>query len=377
MAQVTKKKWRSGPRKVRKIAWGYTLQVDGKQVKKFDSRWTQEDAQNALAAAVLKLDVPRKTGQASAMTFGQAVETYLKAKARKKSLANDELYLKQFKAEFGAETPLADITADRVSAWKANKLAAKTHTGKLYAAASINRPLAALRHLLQLAHEEWCVLPAVPRIRLEKEPEGRIHWLGQYGPDEEDRLLAACAKSKNRELVGIVTIALETGLRRGELLGLTWDRVDLSRGVLRLEVTKSGRRREVPMRQAVYDVLAGQPAPREGRVFKTRSVRTAFENAVEAAGLEDFHLHDCRHHFASWFMMRGGDLLALRELLGHRDLKMTQRYAHLAPEHLRAQVAKTERRAKTSALSPCSAQNTGEGEAVRTDEVRLASNLAS
>jgi integrase len=144
-------------------------------------------------------------------------------------------------------------------------------------------------------------------------------------------------------LVAVVTIALETGLRRGELLGLTWDRIDLSRGVIRLEVTKSGKRREVPMRQVVYDVLAALPEPREGRVFRTRSIRTAFENAVEEARIDSLHFHDLRHHFASWFVMRGGTLPALQKLLGHADLKMTLRYAHLAPEYLRDEVTKTER----------------------------------
>jgi integrase len=87
------------------------------------------------------------------------------------------------------------------------------------------------------------------------------------------------------------------------LLGLTWDRVDFSRGVLRLEKTKSGERREVPMRQAVYEVLSALPGPREGRVWPAGDVRTAFENAVEAARLdrlqEPFTLRGCRHHFAS------------------------------------------------------------------------------
>jgi integrase len=76
-------------------------------------------------------------------------------------------------------------------------------------------------------------------------------------------------------------------------------------------------------------------------------VRTAFENAVQAAGLdrleEPFTLHGCRHHFASWFVMRGGPLPALQRLLGHATLAMTMRYTHLAPEHLRSEIARTER----------------------------------
>ena len=94
------------------------------------------------------------------------------------------------------------------------------------------------------------------RRRNTSEPQGRVRWLE---PADEARLLEACGKSRTHHLADVVTVALETGLRKAELLGLTWDRVDLSRGVLRLELTKSGRRREVPMRQAVYDLLAALP----------------------------------------------------------------------------------------------------------------------
>jgi integrase len=160
---------------------------------------------------------------------------------------------------------------------------------------------------------------------------------------QEHRLLAACRASKAPQLAALVIVAMETGMRRGELLGLTWDRVDLSRGVIRLEVTKSGKRREVPMRQAVYDILAAMPEPRQGRVWKVKSTRTAWETAVEAAGLDDFHWHDLRHDFASKFVMRGGSLPALQAILGHASLTMTMRYAHLAPGHLRAEIARTER----------------------------------
>jgi integrase len=251
--------------------------------------------------------------------------------------------LELLKKYYGADTPLAEITSGRISAWKNERLAAICpSTKRPYSAAAVNRPLAALRHLLRLAHDEWELLEAVPRIRLEKEPQGRIRWLE---PDEEQRLLDACRGSRTKHLVDFVTVAMESGLRKGELFGLTWDRVDLSRGVLRLEVTKSGKRREVPMRQAVYDILAAIPAnDRVGRVWPSGSIRRAFESAVAGAKLDDLHFHDLRHHFASWFVMRGGLIQALKEILGHADLKMTLRYAHLAPEHLRGEIVKTERR---------------------------------
>jgi integrase len=74
------------------------------------------------------------------------------------------------------------------------------------------------------------------------------------------------------------------------------------------------------MRQAVYNVLAALPGPLAGRVWPAGDIRTGFENAVEAAKVEDFTLHSCRHHFASWFVMRGGNILALQEMLGHASL---------------------------------------------------------
>src|SRR5207247_8340278 len=124
-----------------------------------------------------------------------------------------------------------------------------------------------------VAEDEWEWLPAVAASRLEREPQGRVRWLE---PHEEVRLLDACRKSRTKHLADVVTVALETGLRRGELLDLTWDRVDMSRGVIRLEVTKSGKRREVPMRQAVYEVLAELQGAREGRVWPAGDIRTSF-----------------------------------------------------------------------------------------------------
>ena len=356
MAKIRQRTWRVRGQRTKRKAWGFVTVENGNQVRCFKAEWTKEDAENALAARLLKIDQEPKV-KAAGLTLAQAAERYLATKARKRSLAKDRRTLEHFKSMFGADAALADITASRISEYKAQRLAATSvrrkdaqGNGTLLSAAAVNRPLALLRHLLRLAHEEWEVLPAVPRIKLEKEPEGRIRWLGEQAPDEEARLLAACAKSKNPELVKKVTIALESGLRKGELNGLDWQQnIDMSRGVIRLELTKSGRRREVPMRQAVYTILASQPEPHQGPVWKRGDVRHAFEHAVAEAKLDDFHFHDCRHHFASWFVMRGGSLQALQKILGHATLAMTQRYAHLSPDYLRSEVAKTERRPEPAA----------------------------
>jgi integrase len=328
MGKLTKRTWYvTGPtgRRIKRVAYGFTAQTrDGTQVRRMRAEWTRADAEKALAEFHLGIE-QQKTTEARGVTLGAAVEQYLKAKARKKSIKEDERHLNTLKLAFGADTPLAEITAARIAAWKADRMSAESPvTKRAYPAATINRPLAALRHLLQLAHDEWELLSTVPKIKLERELQGRIRWLE---PDDEAWLLDSCGRSKNRELKSIVTIALETGLRRAEILGLTWDRVDLSRGVVRLEITKSGKRREVPMRQVVYDTLIAVLGQRAGQVFRTRSIRNAFDYATEAAGLGDFHFHDTRHHFASWFMMRGGSLQEFKEILGHADITMTLRYA--------------------------------------------------
>ena len=336
------------------------LHPDGvRQVRSYKAEWTKEDAEKALAAQLLQIpEKPKSPG----ISFGQACERYLAAKSRKRSLGNDARIVKHLKAEFGADTPLAEITTDRISEYRSKRLAVvrkvgagEKATARPLTAAAINRPLALLRHLLGLAIDEWGAIGTVPKIRLEREPEGRIRWLE---PDEEARLLEACGKSRTKHLAAVVRVALETGLRRGELLKLTWDRIDMSRGVIRLAdtETKSGRRREVPMRQSVYEVLAGLPGLHTGRVWPTGDIRTAFENAVVEAKLNGLHFHDLRHSFASWFVMRGGSLQALQTILGHADIKMTLRYAHLAPDHLRTEMSRTERSVQPSSIAQASAQ---------------------
>src|SRR5712692_57612 len=310
---------------------------------------TEEEALTYAAEIAPTLGAAAPPARDQHMTLEQAFTRYLEATARKRSHAQDERMAEYLKAHFGPKTRLRDITANRIAQYKEQRLAAgsvrrKDEHGRPapLSAASINRPLALLRSLLRTAHRTWEVLPKMPVITLEKEPEGRVRWLE---PDEEARLLAASAKSQNAHLLAIVTVALETGMRQEEVLAASWERIDLSRGVIRLERTKSGRRREVPMRQVVYDLLAARPEPRTGRVWPIAFPRAAWEHAVAEAQVEDFTFHDCRHHFASWFMMRGGKGQAVQAMLGHRSLAMTTRYAHLSPDHIRGEMLKTERRA--------------------------------
>ncbi len=337
MARVNQRLWRAPGLRAKRKAWGFTVQVDGKQKRVYKAEWTKDDAEQALAAALLQIE-PRKPRNAS-ITLAAAAARYLDLKARKRTIAEDKRTLDHLKAVFGTDMPLAQITADRISAYRAQRLATKRGE-RLLSAAGVNRPLALLRHLLRLACEEWGALAAVPKIRTEKEPQGRLRWLAE---EEAGRLLDACRVSRNRALADLVEFSLLTGVRRGEALGLTWDRVDRARGAIRLELTKSGRRREVPLGSNADTVLARRWTPgAKGYVFSSRnwhSFRSACEAALDAAGIESFRFHDLRHTFASWLVQRGRTLKEVQEALGHQTIAMTMRYSHLAPDHLRAAVA--------------------------------------
>jgi integrase len=345
VAKVIRVVWRSGPRKVKRTSYGYTLQVDGKQVKKVDAQWTAEDAQKALATRLLERDAPPPPAVPEGETLDAFATEYLAFKRvkGKRSIEGDARMLqRQLLPWFGAETPLAELTALRIAQYDRARSMTTSRRGRLVTTATVNRELALIRHLLRLA-EEWGYVPKAAKVRLGREPDGRLRFLTE---DEAVRLLDACALSQNPYLLTIVTVALYTGARRGEILGLTWERVDVARGVLRFDKTKNGRRREVPMGEPVYRALMALPGPKaEGLVFRRSngaawgSIRTGFERAVRLAKIDDFRFHDLRHTCASWLVMAGRHLKEVQEILGHRTFAMTLRYAHLAPGQLRDAVA--------------------------------------
>jgi integrase len=144
-------------------------------------------------------------------------------------------------------------------------------------------------------------------------------------------------------LTPLVLLALNTGLRRGELTSLHWEHADVETGVITVLAAKakSAKARYVPMNSEVVEILRRwkDVTPYTGpRLFPITSPKTAWAALIDDAGIGKFRFHDLRHHFASRLVMGGTDLNTVRELLGHSDIKTTLRYAHLAPEHKRAAV---------------------------------------
>jgi integrase len=142
----------------------------------------------------------------------------------------------------------------------------------------------------------------------------------------------------------LVLIAVTTGMRASEIFGLNWADVMYSEGLVAVRAKlKGGKMRYVPMLPEVADELRRFPAViGEGRIFPPKSgatsgrqrVEGSFEDLLERAAIKDFRFHDLRHTFASWFMMNGGDLYELAKILGHSNIKMTERYAKLGRQHI-------------------------------------------
>ncbi len=198
--------------------------------------------------------------------------------------------------------------------------------------ATLNRELSLLKHLYRKAIE-WGKCKENPAKRVKK-MKGEVKRVRFLMPDEVQKLLPNCTAY----LKPIATMATHTGMRKGELLGLKWTQVNLEQGIITLQDTKNGERRDIPMDETVKDMLKGMER-KEDYIFCNREGETfvrlqrSFEVAVKKSGIEDFRFHDPRHTFASNLVMAGEDLNTVRELLGHKDLTMTLRYAHLSPNH--------------------------------------------
>lgn len=204
--------------------------------------------------------------------------------------------------------------------------------------ATINRHLATIKHMFSKATEwemvEEEVCKRVHKTKMLEENNRRLRYLSG---EECQRLIESCGK----HIRSVVIMALNTGMRRGEILSLRWDNLDLKNGFILLEKTKNGDRREIPINATLRAVLEALPRRLDGGpVFfnpdtdrEYGDIKNGFNNACKRAKITDFHFHDLRHTFASHLIMAGVDITTVKELLGHKTLTMTLRYAHLAPSH--------------------------------------------
>lgn len=216
--------------------------------------------------------------------------------------------------------------------------------------ATVNRYLATLRHAFNIAVTdwEWATRNPLQRIML-TEPRGRDRHLSD---DEIKALLEATKTSDHPHLHAIVLVALTTGARRGEVMRLRWQDVDLAKGRAILQQTKNTDKRTIALvPQVVTELKEVQKVRRidSDLIFENpnngkrtyRTIEAAWRKARDDASLEDFRFHDLRHTFASRMAMDGKSLREIAEALGHRTLAMVQRYSHLTESHVHTAMEET------------------------------------
>ena len=282
-------------------------------------------------------------------TFNELAKDYKTWAERQNAYCQKEQVIDQLIERFG-NYQLRKFTTKLVEQYQTERLKQgkprKKRQGKLWIEvpmggnkpATINRHTATLKHMFTKAVEwemvEEEVLKRIRRVKQLKENNSRLRYLSK---EECIKLIDKCPK----HIKPIVIMAMNTGMRKGEILNLKWDNVDLKHGFILLDKTKNGDRREIPINNSLRNVLTGitrrLDVPYvfydEKRGTHYQRITRSFNTAAKNAKINDFRFHDLRHTFASHLVMSGVDLTTIKELLGHKTITMTLRYAHLAPSH--------------------------------------------
>ncbi len=327
MARSTKGLYKRGP------VWWMTYR-DALGEQRFESCHTgnKEDAEKKLINRRKEaMDGLRPAPVLKPVGLETLFEQYLTHMSHQRGVRTKRLHVQHFTRIWG-NPPLHTLTVRTVEAYR------ETRRTEGVGPATINKELATLKHALTKAvvwkMAQKHIREDLKAVQKDKEPPGRLRYLADH--QEADRLIHACRGAFR----SLVITALHTGMRRTEILTLTWSHVNLTQGVIRLTDTKNGEAREIPINETVRSLLAGLRTridvpwvfhDEAGHKFK--NTRKRFEAACKRMGLLDFHFHDLRHFFTSWLVMAGVPLATVSQLLGYKSLAMTMRYAHLSPQH--------------------------------------------
>lgn len=298
------------------------------QTKTFD---TQEEAENW--ATVIESEMIRgvfvSRAEAEATLVREVLQRYEReVLPTKRSASSDRSRLKSLNAAFGSFR-LASLTSAQVAAFRDERLRA-------VGPQSVIHELNLLNRVLKSTTMDWGIaLPAglpTALVRKPAKPRGRDR---RVTDDEVAKILAT---TQSDELSAIVTIAIETAMRRGEIASLRWEHIDLKKRIAYLPKTKTDVPRTVPLSTTAVRVLKGRPRALEGRVFhlQDESISQAFERACgpHRANIKDLRFHDLRHEATSRLFEKGLNVMEIAAITGHRTLEMLKRYTHLRAEDL-------------------------------------------
>ncbi|MDK9720697.1 MAG: site-specific integrase [Rhodospirillales bacterium] len=303
---------------------GYPLQV-----RTFDSKKDAEDW-----AVVIESEMVRKVhvdrSKAERTTLQQAIEGYIKETApthkggKEEALRLNKILRDDPKLVVHS---LAALTTRHFEQYRDRRL-------KEVAPGSVKRELGLLHAVIETVRKSHGMVEnPVADVR---RPTVRDARDTRLQPGEEEKLLEACRGSKNPWLAPAVILALETAMRRGELLSLRWENVDLRRKVARLEDTKNGEARDVPLSPRAIQALEVLPRALSGDVLliTAEALKQGFERARGRAELGHIRFHDLRHEATSRLFERGWNVMKVAAVTGHKDLQSLKRYTNLRAEDL-------------------------------------------
>ena len=274
--------------------------------------------------------------EAESTTLRELLERYATdVSPTKKGAASEIVRVKALARHSLAARFLATIRSADIAHYRDERL-------KVVASATVRRDLGVLSHVFEMARKEWgiYVLNPVRDVKMPangKARERRLRGNPDEGESEERRLIEACRKARNLGLLPLVRLALETAMRRSELLNLEWRHIDLTRQTAYLPDTKNGEARAVPLSSTAVETLKPLHKGGQGAVFErvtAEALKRAFMRATERAGLDDFHFHDLRREATTRFFERGLNIMEVASITGHKDLRMLRRYTHLKAEDL-------------------------------------------
>jgi integrase len=317
--------------------WVKIVLPDGRQVCRSTRLEVLADAEEYLIRLKAEAYEAARTGIPVEHNWQDAVVQYLEDNVDKRRLFYDQAHFQKLDPYLRGYR-LRDINMNALRSFIQDR---KQKDG--VANGTINRALEVVRHVLNMARDDWGWIARVPKIRMLKEPKRRVRFLKE---EEADRLMLALPE----HMVPVVRYALATGCRMSEILRLEWSRVDLDRRVSWLEAgsTKNGEGRGVPLNRDAVLALRDVQGQHSRWCFtykgkRMEAIGSAWKRSLKRTGIEKFRFHDLRHTWASWHVMKGTSLQELMELGGWKSYEMVLRYAHLAPEHLSDAAARIER----------------------------------
>jgi integrase len=288
---------------------------------------TRQDAERWARAAEVDLERGSYVNpvEAQRITLGGLIDRYIReVLPAMKGAKDDGIRLAAMKRNSIAKLSLANLTPEAIGKYRDERL-------RTVAAGTVIRNLAYISSVINHARREWGITVAnpIPLVRKPTAPKGRDRLLSD---DELARLLRALEPTGRRNpwMQPLVQLALETAMRRGELLSRRWSDIDLSGRTATLWQTNNGDKRVVPLSSRAIAVLQSMPRNIGGVVFPIKgfTVSAAFDRALDRVGIRDFHFHDLRHMAVTELSKRLPNLIELAAVSGHRSLKMLQRYYH-------------------------------------------------